>query len=445
MSLLLLIFLPFILVLCTVCSFIFSGGETSITASNTAKLHRLKLQGHPKAELILKLKNRQEQVVGSMLLGENILNIFSSAVSTFLAVELFGSAGVFISTILMTLIILIFADILPKTYALSQPEKMAMSLGKIILFFVTIFSPLIKSINKALNIILRLSGRTPGGEIISPSEAIRNLILLHKKEENESVLQKNLEVINNILDVTELHIDKIMTHRKDIFSLNADLPQAELINKAIAQDYSHVPLWKESPDNYIGILNTGKLISALKNREDIVFTDYIEDPSFIPETTLVGAQLHNFKINKNNFSVVVDEYGNLKGVITLSDILEEIIEDPIYSSTKPSFDKNRIKEIKSEEGQEKEYFIIKGKTPIRDVNRKLQSNFPTQSNQTFAGMIIDEITRIPEEEEIFQLYGYNIEILKKKGNIVWLIKLYKIEEKTLEKAMKAGENLEKPI
>jgi Mg2+/Co2+ transporter CorB len=404
------------LFICIILSYCFSGGETSVTVADLAKLHRLKMQGNKKVDLVIRLKNRKEEVISSILLGNNLVNILSSSIATFLAIKLFGSMGIIVSAVVMTLVILIFAEILPKTYAINNPENVSIFLSRFLYFFLKLFYPVIKYINKTVNLLLVLTGGYSNKlEIISPSERIRNLILLHKKEYSQQNIQKSLEVISNIVDLTEMHVDKIMTHRDDIISINANLDEKEIIKIAVMSDYKNIPIWENRNDNFVNILNVEKLICELRKSSIVVLENCFEKVTFIPNTTLVSVQLHNFKVSKGTFAFVIDEYGNVIGIVTLSDILEEILGEPIYSH-----DHRDIEKI----GEDT--YIINAKLPVRDINKRIKTNFPTKHNQTIAGMIINEIERIPEEGEVFEIRGHKIEVLKKRNNRVVLTKIIRL-------------------
>lgn len=292
-----------------------------------------------------------------------------------------------------------------------------MRLSRFIHLFSQIFYPLIKYLNVLIAFLLKqFSQSAQDATILSPSDVIRSMISLHGKDYVKGNALKNLEVIGNVLDITEINIDKIMTHRKDIFSINIDLSEEEIIRIASLIDYKNIPLWQDERDNFSYILNAERMDCDLKRSTYTNLKDYIEKPVFIPDITLVSIQLHNFKVSKKNFAIVIDEYGNAVGLVTLSDILEEIVGEAIYTHNNKD-----IKKLK--DGS----CIVNGRIPTRDLNRKMNFKFSTQHNQTFAGMIIDEIERIPEEGEVFNMHGCQLEILRKRSNRLIYIKIFAMQ------------------
>ncbi|AHX11334.1 transporter associated domain protein [Neorickettsia helminthoeca str. Oregon] len=416
MSGLLVVFFLILLFASLLLSCVFSGSETAITAVNPAKLTQLKNKGSTKAALLLELYDDKERVISTVLLCNNVANMFASSVSAFLVIDVFGSLGIIISTFVVSAVVVVFGEILPKAYAISHPEDLGMFLAYFISFVVKIFGPLVQYLNIVIKISLKwFNPLKCSSEILSPYDTIRGLLVLHKKSHSQQNVQKNLEVIGNILDITEIHVDKIMTHRRDVCSINIALSKEDIMRTVLSSRYRWIPLWKDKDDNFVKVLDASRLRIACANKFKINLRDYLEEPLFVPGSTLVSVQLHNFKVNKNDFSIVIDEYGNAIGVITFSDIMEEIIGEAVYT--------HNYQDIKeSGDGA----YIINGRIPIRDLNKKMGFNFPTENNHTFAGMIIDEIERIPSEGEIFEMCGCVLEILKKKSNKIVSVKLKRV-------------------
>ncbi|ABD46497.1 HlyC/CorC family transporter [Neorickettsia sennetsu] len=420
MSGLLLSLLALLLFLALLLSCVFSGGETAITVVNPAKLIQLKGKNDRRVTLLLDLHNDKERVISTILLCNNVVNILASSISAFFVVNFFGSIGILVSTCVMSVIIVIFGEIFPKTYAINHPETLGMYLAPFMVILVRLFGSLVKYVNLVVGVLVKwFAPSSDSTKVFSPYDAIRGLIMLHKKSYVQQNTQKNLEVINNMLDLTELHVDKIMTHRKDVYSLNINLPKDELIQLVLGTTYRWIPLWEERDDNFVKVLNAVQLRIACANDQDIKMKDYLTEPSFIPETTLVSVQLHNFKVNKADFSIVIDEYGNAIGIVTFFDIIEEIIGEAVYT--------HNYKDIKDSGDNG---YIINGRIPIRDLNKKMGFNFPTDHNRTFAGMIIDEIERIPNEGEVFEMFGCTLEILKMRNNKLVSVKVKRIKEGT---------------
>ena len=405
----------------------FSASETSITVASSAKLSKLKSDGNKKAGIVLDLKKKKEQVISSILLGNNLANILSSSIFTFIAIEFFGPFGILVSTILMTFVILVFAEILPKMCAIKYPENSAMRLSIFVKVFLKIFYPVVKYINNFIShAINRFCPNPKEQSKMSASDIVRGMMIASAYDTNtyhsEQNIKKSLEVIGNVLEIAEIHIDKIMTHRRDFFCLDVNLSAKEIINAALASNYSKIPIWRQKKENIVFVLDAKKMKADAKNHFDLEVKNYLKIPTFAPETTLVSVQLHNFRAEKKDFAMVIDEYGNVIGLVTISDILEEILGGKVYKDAQDA--KQNI--AKLSDGS----FVVSGKISVRDLNRQINCNFSTQSNQTFAGMIIDEVERIPEEGEIFDINGFCIEILKNRNNMLVLVRIYK-KEKTL--------------
>lgn len=416
MSGLLIVFLAGFLIFALCLSCVLSGSETAITAVNPARLVHLKEKKNEKAALLLELHNDKERVIGTILLCNNVANILASSISTFLIIDFFGSLGIVISTFAVSAVIVIFGEIFPKTYAINHPEKLGILFAPFIAFLVRVFGPLMKYINLIIGVSIKwFNSSSDSNQTFSPYDAIRGLIMLQKKSYLHNV-QKNLEVISNMLDLTELHVDKIMTHRRDVYSLNIDLGRDELLRLVLSSTYRWIPLWKERDDNFIKILDAVQLRNAYANNQEISLNEYMREPAFIPDTTLVSVQLHNFKINKIDFSIVVDEYGNAIGIVTFFDIIEEIIGEAVYT--------HNYRDIQERDDGS---YLINGRIPIRDLNKKMGFDFPTEHNRTFAGMIIDEIERIPSEGETFEMCGCILEILKTRNNKLVLIRVKRLQ------------------
>ncbi|MDR1139267.1 MAG: HlyC/CorC family transporter [Rickettsiales bacterium] len=398
-------------------SFLFSGAEIGLTSISRSRVNKLKLEGNKRAKIIDRLLNKKELTIGTMLLGNTIINITCSALFTAILINFFGSEGVFLSTIIMTFCILLFCEVLPKTYAMQNPEKFTLFSTYFVLFFVRIFSPLTLGIQFIVNLILKLCGLHKNREVISAADAMRNMITLHRSE--GTMLQQDLDMLNSILDLAETEISEIMTHRRNIFSLDIDRNKEELIREILTSSHSRVPLWQKEPDNIVGVIHVKNLINALREKdnkiEEVDIAKVMSKPCFLPESTPLSVQLHNFRQNRKHLAFVVDEYGALQGIVTLEDILEEIVGE--ISDEHDLITENFIKKISDN------VYHIEGKSTIRDINRQLHWNLPDEEATTLAGMIVNEIERIPDEGEEFSMYGFHFKILKKDKNIITVIEV----------------------
>ncbi|WP_025264341.1 HlyC/CorC family transporter [Wolbachia endosymbiont of Onchocerca volvulus] len=416
MGQLLILVLSIIFVL-LILSFLFSGAEIGLTSISRSRVNKLKLDGNKKAKVIDHLLNKKELTIGTILLGNTIINITCSALLTAIVINFFGNEGVFLLTITMTFCILLFCEVLPKTYAMQNPEKFTSFSAYFVLFFVKIFSPLTSGIQFIVNLILKLCGPHKDREVISAADAMRNIIVLHRSE--GTMLKQDLDMLNSILDLAETEISEIMTHRRNLFSLDIDRNKEELIREILTSSHSRVPLWQKEPDNIIGVVHVKNLINALREKdnrtEEVNITQVMSKPWFIPESTPLSVQLHNFRKNRKHLAFVVDEYGALQGIVTLEDILEEIVGE--ISDEHDLITENFIKKISDN------MYHIEGKSTIRNINRQLHWNLPDEEATTLAGMIVNEIERIPDEGEEFSMYGFYFKILKKDKNTITAIEV----------------------
>ncbi|MGL9725297.1 MAG: HlyC/CorC family transporter [Wolbachia sp.] len=395
-------------------SFLFSGAEIGLTSISRSRVNKLKLDGNKKAKIIDLLLNKKELTIGTILLCNTIINIICSALFIAIFINSFGSEGIFLSTIMMTFCILLFCEVLPKTYAMQNPEKFTSLSAYFMMFFVKIFSPLTLSIQFIVNLILKLFGLHKNREVISAADAMRNMITLHLSE--GTMLQQDLDMLNSILDLAETKISQIMTHRGNLFSLEIDSNKEDLIREVLTSNHNRVPLWQKEPDNIVGVVHVKNLINALREKGDKVeIVQVMSKPWFIPESTPLSVQLHNFRKNRKHLALVIDEYGALQGIVTLGDILEEIVGE--ISDEHDLITENFIKKISDN------IYHIEGKSTIRDINRKLHWNLPGGEATTLADIIVNEIGRIPDEGEELSIHGFRFKILKKDKNIITIIEV----------------------
>lgn len=395
-------------------SFLFSGAEIGLTSISRSRVNKLKLDGNKKAKVIDLLLNKKELTIGTILLCNTIINITCSALFTAIFINSFGSEGIFLSTIMMTFCILLFCEVLPKTYAMQNPEKFTSLSAYFMMFFVKVFSPLTLGIQFIVNLIIKLFGLHKNKEVISAADAMRNMITLHRSE--GTMVQQDLDMLSSILDLAETEISQIMTHKKNLFSLDIDRNKEELIREILTSNHSRVPLWQKGPDNIVGVVHVKNLINALREKGDkIEIVQVMSKPWFIPESTPLSVQLHNFRKNRKHLALVIDEYGALQGIVTLGDILEEIVGE--ISDEHDLITENFIRKISDN------VYHIEGKSTIRDVNRQLHCNLPGGEAITLADMIVNEIGRIPDEGEELSIYDSRFKILKKEKNIITVIEV----------------------
>ena len=398
-----------------VISAILSGSETSITSIRKSKIHKLANKGDKNALRVLKLIEKKNDLVSSILVGNNFVNILASALATAILIKFYGDDGVIYSTIVMSVLIVIFAEILPKNIALLKPDRYALTLSFILTLFLKIFSPFVYIIKK-FNLLIFKIFNIEKQKVTDASvrEDIRNIINMH---EDEGILLKDeRDMLNGILDLKEMTVEKIMTHRKNIYSINIDQPE-EYFRKISQSSFSRIPVWKENPNNILGVVHAKKLLTNINESGKIDLkniNDSTLDPWFIPETTKVKDQLNAFIDRHEKIAFVVDEYGELMGLISLEDIIEEIVGNIFDESDLSTIGIRKIG---------KNIFRVRGDVNIRDMNRTLDLNLNEKNSSTVAGFLIYETETFPDVGQTFKFNNILFEILNKKNNQITQLKV----------------------
>lgn len=402
---------------------LFSGAETALTAASAARMHRLESEGIKRAILVNALIADRERLIGSMLLGNTLINILASALATDLCLKIFGDAGVAVATIVMTATILIFAEVMPKTYAISSPERSAMAIAPLMRIIVTALAPPVSLVRAIVRGILRLFGISidKTRDVLSAHEEIRGHIDLRHSEGD--VVKEERDMLGGILDLAELEVSEVMVHRNAMEIIDADSPSAEIVSLVLKSPHTRVPLYRGEPDNIVGVLHAKDLLRALaaaRGRVEALDVKAIaRKPWFVPDTTPVKEQLKAFLRQRNHFALVVDEYGTLMGLITLEDILEEIVGD--------IRDEHDIKSlgIRPQEGGSVQ---VDGAVAVRELNRVMDWDLPDDEATTVAGLVIHEAQTIPEPGQAFAFHGFKFEILRKHRNQITALRITKLPE-----------------
>ncbi len=397
----------------------FSGSETSLTAASKARMHALQKSGNKEASNYEKIFGDKERLICTILLANNLVNILASSIATTILLKFFETDGIAYTTIIMTFMILLFGELLPKTIALSNADKIALKISGFFKILMIIFYPITGFLNSIVSFIIEKSSMNgKSSDSIDGDEneqELRGAIDLHGDESNNN---NEKEMLKSILDLEEVTVDSIMIPRKNTFSLPFNIKYTELLDKLKKSPHSRVPIWKGNPENIIGVFHIRKLLTdGHKSESSFNLSEYSQKPWFIPESTTLASQLMEFKKRKEHFSIVVDEYGEFLGIVTLEDILEEIVGDIDDELDKK---KSSIVGVK----QEKEnVFLIKGTVSIRDLNRELGWELPDKNFSTIAGLILYESRSIPKIGQIFSFYNFNFEILDKRYNQILLLKI----------------------
>ena len=405
----------------------FSGSETALTAASRARMHTLEQQGVGRARLVNRLWHRKERLIGAILLGNNAVNILASAIATSVLIRLVGEAAIAYATIGMTLLVLIFAEVLPKTYALMFADKVALFVAPVMRVVVTVFNPVVRLVNAIVASTLRLFGTRVALAYGSEEweEELRGAIELHKGPGEE--VRHEREMLRSILDLADVEVSEIMVHRRNVTMVNADQPSERIVEEVLSSPHTRLPLWRDQPDNIVGVLHAKALFRAVQaaggKLEDLDIASIAVKPWFIPDSSDLLSQLHAFRKRQEHFALVVDEYGELLGVVTLEDILEEIVGD--------ISDEHDI-EVEGVEVLKDGTAIVNGWVTIRDLNRKCDWRLPDEEAATVAGLVLHEARRIPEVGMTFAFHGFRFEILGRQRNQITLIKLTPLEPVTRE-------------
>ena len=401
----------------------FSGSETSLTSASKPRMHNLARTGKKNAKIFEELFKNKEMLICTILFANNLVNILASAIATKILIELTNNEGILYATIIMTLMILIFGELIPKTLALSKADQFALKIAPFMRILVYILYPLTVTLNFIATTILKTFGVNYLNfkkEEVSEKreEELRGAIDLHGEDSSKD--EKNM--LKSILDLDDITVGSIMVPRKDIFSLPSNIQYNELITKLNNSPHSRIPIWEKNPENIIGIFHIRKLIE-IKVDEPKIFNirSLCQKPWFIPESTRLDNQLLEFKRRKEHFSIVVDEYGEFLGIVTLEDIIEEIVgeiddEHDVLKISKAAED------IKSISGRS---YLVKGNVTIRELNKELNINIPVSNASTVAGLVLYESRTIPKKGQVFSFFDLKFEILSKKNNQITLVKIIK--------------------
>jgi len=396
----------------------FSGSETSLTATSASNMHKLSKEGNQKASLVEKLIADPESLIGAILLGNNMVNILASALATYIFIELFGEIGVVYATFTMTAIVLIFAEVMPKTYAIANPERVALKVAPVINIFVIIFSPVVRLIQIIAHQTLRFLGikLEENQRVLSPQDEIRGAIDLQAHE--GGIVKEHKDMLAGILDLDEISLEDVMVHRRNVETINVKDPIEAIFQQIVSSPYTRLPMWEKDQDNIIGVVHAKDVLRVTRKEDDVLDHQTLRkialSPWFVPETTSLRDQLKMFLAKKSHFAIVVEEYGALMGVITLEDILEEIVGDITDEHDTLNSD---VKTLKSGE------IIADGTIPIRDLNRQFNWNLKHPEAITIAGYIIDQAETIPIPGQVYKKNGFEFEILKRTRNQITKIKI----------------------
>ena len=410
-DLLIFIFNIFLLILL---SGFFSSSETALTAVSEARIHELALQGNKRANTIEKILAKKEKMISTILIGNNLVNIVVSVYATSFAISFFGEFDLIFVTILLTIFVVIFAEVMPKTYAFSNADKLALAVAPVINFFIFILTPA----TFITEMLAKIVSKPKIKDEDAKTEELRGMIRLHAG--NESRGKERSKMMSSMLDMDEVTIEAVMTHRGGVTMIDIAEEPEEAFKIIGESPYTRIPIYSGTPDNIIGILHAKELFRTLRRRnfkdiKNVKLSELMIQPYFAPETTLLLDQLEVFKTRREHFAVVVDEYGDFRGIVTLEDIIEEIVGE--------IDDETDIK-VKGVKAQPDGSFIIDGSVTIRDLNRSLGWYLPDQNANTIAGLVLHESKTIPEPGQEFRFHNIRVRILQKKANFISQLRLW---------------------
>lgn len=379
----------------------FSSSETAITRISDVKIYQWSENKSSRYKRARELMKSREKVIGILLLGNNIVNILASALATSILIGLFGDKGIIYATLIMTALIFIFSEVLPKTYAIREPEKLVLYASPIIKIFTIILSPINFLVQRLVSSILNLANKETKNN--DWRQNLRGAILLANNKGD--VRKRDRIMLESILDLHEVKVSEIMTHRKNIEGININENIDMIIDLSLKSRFTRLPLWKENADNIIGTLHIKDLLRAKNSNNSIEINEIMQKPQFISENTSLSEQLNNFKKETIQMAFVIDEYGDLQGLITLEDILEEIVGE-IFDE----FDK----QITGPEILEDKSVIVDGAMTIRDLNKLMDWKLEDEEASTIAGLVIDVAQKLPSINETIKINNFNFTILERQ-------------------------------
>ncbi len=414
-----------------VVSAFFSGSETALTAASRGAIKAQADKGSRGARAALVVMEDSERMIGALLLGNNVANILSASVTTALLTRLFGTQGVALATVLVTVLVLVFAEVLPKTVAIINPVPVATRVAPVIRLLILLFSPVVTLVRAFVRLILRVFGQNPdpAARILALREEIAGAISFGHSA--GAVEKESRDRLLGALDLGERTVDEIMRHRSAIDMIDADLEPDELVSRVLASSHSRLPVYRDSEENILGIIHTKDLlreverlsrVNVAKGQPLMAGLDVLKvamKPYFVPETTSLDEQLREFMKRRTHIALVVDEYGTLQGLLTLEDILEEIVGD-----ITDEFDVvgNNVAPKKTEDGS----YLVDGATTIRDLNRATDWDLPDDEANTIAGLVIHEAQMIPATGQVFSFHGYRFEVVQRRENRLTRLKVRKL-------------------
>ncbi|MCJ9430491.1 HlyC/CorC family transporter [Kordiimonas marina] len=400
---------------------LFSGSETALTASSRARIHHMAKAGDKRAERVSRLTDEPERLIGAILLGNNLVNILASAMATSLFLHILGDSGVYIATAVMTGLVLIFSEVLPKSYAIANPDRTALSVAGFIRIIVFLFAPVVALVQSIVRLTLRIFGIDISNvqSVLSAHDELRGTIELHRAE--GGLVKEDTRMLGSILDLDDVTIEDVMIHRKNMQAVDVNAPADDIITTVVRSPFTRLPVYDGDPENIVGVLHAKDVLRAFRRAGGQVQRFNVRrimiKPWFVPETTSLKEQLNAFLDRKIHFALVVDEYGAIQGLVTLEDILEEIVGD---IADEHDF------EVPGVQPQPDGSVQVEGTVTIRDLNRMFDWHLPDDEATTIAGLVIHEAETIPIVGKSYTFHGFRFEVTARRRNQITGLRVKKL-------------------
>jgi Mg2+/Co2+ transporter CorB len=422
-----------VVIFCLLLAFFFAGSETALTASSRARMSTLEDNGDKRAAIVNRLMEARERLIGALLLGNNLATIGASSLATGVLLYWFGDVGIAYATVVMTVIVVVFAEVMPKTIAINHPDRVSLLVARPIAAVVAFLGPVTLTIEAIVRWVLRMVGfkLDATDNVLTGQEELRGTVdVLHKEG---SVVREERDMFGGLLDLKDLVVSDVMIHRTNMVAIDVDSPPDQIVREVLAAPYTRIPLWRDNPQNIVGVIHAKDLLRELEAAGgDVTKIDIASialAPWFVPDTTSLFDQLKAFLKRKTHFALVVDEYGEVMGLVTLEDIIEEIVgdiadeHDVAVSGVRPHIDGS---------------VTVDGAVPIRDLNRVMDWNLPDDEATTVAGLVIHEAQLIPEAGQIFTFHGFRFQVLRKSRNRITLLRITPLSRPETEAEEKAA-------
>jgi Mg2+/Co2+ transporter CorB len=400
----------------------FSGVETAMMSLNRYRLKHLVKENDKGAIRADKLLKRPDRLLGVILIGNNFVNILAASLTTVLCINLFGDSGVVIGSIVLTLIILVFAEITPKTFAALNSEKVALPASLILKYLQKILRPLVLFVNFFSNFFMRLLGtkETTINEDLSPEE-LKSVL----ENSGDLIPKKYQDMLISVLELDKVSVDEVMTQRSEVIGIDINQPIENILSNLQNNQKDFLPVYNESLDDLRGVIDLYGITAFLSNEDKSIesLIESLDEAYFIPENTPLSTQLFNFQKNKKTVAVIIDEYGSVKGLVTIKDVLEEIVGE-----LATDIDKETVEIMKQKDGS----YLIDASVPLRELNKKLNWQLPINGAKTLNGLIIDQVETIPENNIKIEIDNYVIETVLIRNNMIKIARVLQIKQEDEE-------------